>query len=78
MWKVIKRWLNKHLQIISPSEYILTGESNGWVACGRCKRPVRENKAEVCWYCNRAMCYHCWDKYGHCGHKEADEANHNA
>jgi hypothetical protein len=69
------RWLKRRLHIISPSEYVLTGKSNGWIACGRCLRPIRESKAETCWYCTGWLCVECWDKFGHCGHPEADAAN---
>lgn len=46
--------------------------------CGRCKKLIPHGEDETCWFCNRALCYECWDEYGHCGHKEADEINERA
>jgi hypothetical protein len=46
--------------------------------CGRCEVVIHTNDAEICWlcwYCQHELCEHCWDEYGHCGHKEADEIN---
>ena len=43
--------------------------------CGRCEKEVDMDKAEYCWYCIHELCVDCWDKYGHCGHPEADELN---
>lgn len=43
--------------------------------CGRCKRVIRQDHAEICWYCLEDLCYDCWDEYGHCGHPEADKIN---
>ncbi len=46
--------------------------------CSRCGIEVLEIEAESCWYCVEGLCYDCWDKYGHCEHAEADEANERA
>lgn len=46
--------------------------------CGRCKKELLEKDAETCWYCGAWLCYDCWDEYGHCGHKKADEFNKKA
>lgn len=43
--------------------------------CGRCKRVVFPGEDETCWYCLDILCFDCWDRYGHCGHPEADKAN---
>jgi hypothetical protein len=45
------------------------------VTCNRCGKVVEEPDAETCWHCMAWLCYDCWDKYGHCGHPEADEQN---
>lgn len=41
--------------------------------CGRCEKPLTEKECEYCWFCMGMLCVECWDKYGHCGHKRADE-----
>lgn len=43
--------------------------------CGRCSRRIREDDAQTCWLCEDDLCPACWEVYGHCGHKEAAEAN---
>lgn len=43
--------------------------------CGRCLTPITPNSAEYCWFCGSVLCCVCWDRFGHCGHKEADEIN---
>lgn len=43
--------------------------------CGRCRGVVPSEDAETCWYCTMALCAECWDRYGHCGHPEADAQN---
>ena len=43
--------------------------------CNRCKKQIKHDEEESCWYCLEDLCYECWDKYGHCGHKKADEIN---
>jgi len=45
------------------------------VACRRCQMPLVLADAEICWYCEGPLCYNCWDKFGHCGHAEADKVN---
>jgi len=44
--------------------------------CKRCRKTISEY--EYCWYCMDPLCVECWDEFGHCGHKEADEANEKA
>ena len=46
--------------------------------CNRCGAPIAPGKDESCWWCIEALCYSCWDEYGHCGHTEADEWNERA
>jgi len=46
--------------------------------CNRCGAPIAPGKDESCWWCIEALCYSCWDEYGHCGHTEADEWNEKA
>jgi len=46
--------------------------------CGRCKKEIDEESAEMCWYCPSWLCYDCWEDHGHCGHPEADKANDEA
>jgi len=46
--------------------------------CSRCGKYISMKEAESCWYCLAELCYECWDKYGHCGHKEAGKANEKA
>ena len=48
------------------------------VKCGRCQKEIDKEKSEICWYCTGWLCCKCWDKYGHCGHPEADAANERA
>lgn len=48
------------------------------VICGRCGKEINKDSAEVCWFCIDWLCCECWDEYGHCGHREADEANERA
>lgn len=48
------------------------------VFCGRCQKEIDKEESEICWYCIDWLCSECWDLYGHCGHKEADEANERA
>lgn len=43
-------------------------------SCRRCGANAGHDP-EVCWYCSGPLCVECWDKYGHCGHSEADRAN---
>ena len=43
--------------------------------CGRCATTIPAGDEEFCWYCHHALCYECWDEYGHCGHARADEIN---
>ncbi len=45
--------------------------------CGRCGETLPEWE-EVCWFCQARLCGECWERYGHCGHPEADEANRRA
>jgi hypothetical protein len=45
--------------------------------CGRCDEPIPDGESETCWFCNSPLCVTCWDRYGHCGHAEADEINTN-
>lgn len=45
--------------------------------CRRCGISVPDNKEERCWFCNGVLCYDCWDKEGHCGHKDAERAVRN-
>lgn len=44
-------------------------------ACGRCEAPVAPRDREFCWWCQRYLCYACWDLVGHCGHPEAEAEN---
>jgi hypothetical protein len=44
--------------------------------CGRCGIVLSDH--EYCWYCHHHLCSPCWDKFGHCGHPEADQANERA
>ena len=46
--------------------------------CGRCEKPLTDDLAEFCWYCKNELCDDCWDKFGHCGHPEAEEENERA
>ena len=48
--------------------------------CGRCKKELGYDldNYEVCWFCLHPLCDDCWDFYGHCGHKKADEMNEKA
>ena len=46
--------------------------------CNRCGMPIEPGKDESCWWCIEALCYSCWDEFGHCGHTEADEWNERA
>lgn len=41
--------------------------------CNRCGETIE--KPEYCWYCELELCKSCWEKFGHCGHPEADKAN---
>jgi hypothetical protein len=43
--------------------------------CRRCGRKMQADDAEVCWYCSGDLCGECWERYGHCGHPEADAIN---
>ncbi len=45
------------------------------LCCGRCDKDLIPDDFEYCWYCAGYLCMECWNKYGHCGHREADEAN---
>lgn len=45
------------------------------ITCGRCSKMVILGEAESCWWCLKPLCSECWDKYGHCGHHEAEWAN---
>jgi hypothetical protein len=43
------------------------------IACVRCGCTFAERWAEYCWWCSRpTLCADCHEKYGHCGHSEAD------
>ena len=48
-------------------------EESDTVPCGRCKTPVLKRVAEIYWFCSGYLCADCWDKYGHCGHAEAEK-----
>jgi len=41
--------------------------------CNRCDKAIKD--PEYCWYCESELCKQCWEKFGHCGHPEADKAN---
>jgi hypothetical protein len=41
--------------------------------CPRCKKIIPKNKEQYCWYCQGMICYDCWEEYGDCGHKGAEE-----
>ena len=43
--------------------------------CGRCSKKLHRDQTEVCWYCSGDLCGACWERYGHCGHPEADAIN---
>lgn len=43
--------------------------------CGKCKQEVPEGTAEICFWCEGPMCCACWERYGHCGHADADLVN---
>lgn len=45
------------------------------VRCGRCGKEIERDDAEVCWWCQGDLCFECWERYGHCGHPEAEEVN---
>jgi len=45
--------------------------------CRRCRDDAGLDP-EVCWYCQAPLCYECWDRFGHCGHEEADRVNEQA
>jgi len=46
------------------------------MTCNNCKTPMWDTEiVERCWYCYGPLCGPCWEKSGHCGHPEADEAN---
>ena len=45
------------------------------ITCGRCGKSIPADEDEACWFCMGALCYRCWDQYGHCGHPEADKIN---
>lgn len=36
--------------------------------CGNCKT-VKFDKPQYCFYCLGKLCYDCWDRVGHCGHR---------
>ncbi len=46
--------------------------------CGRCRSLVLWEDVEFCWFCAGYLCYDCWERYGHCGHRRADELNERA
>ena len=52
--------------------------------CGRCKKTMTIRQyheqyfVQICWVCQRTLCNNCMDKYGHCGHFEADCINESA
>ena len=51
----------------------------GTTKCGRCEKAILDlSGAECCWYCTNWLCYSCWDEFGHCGHRKADEQNERA
>ena len=44
--------------------------------CGRCGKTIPFDEAECCWWCFEYLCPDpCWEKFGHCGHSEADALN---
>ncbi len=43
--------------------------------CGRCGEKIKDRRQETCFWCHGVLCYECFDKYGHCGHEEADKLN---
>jgi hypothetical protein len=43
--------------------------------CGRCWAIVAGTVTWFCWWCGGALCDGCGDRYGHCGHPEADAVN---
>jgi hypothetical protein len=43
--------------------------------CRRCGKKIPADHAEGCWYCSGDLCGECWERYGHCGHPEADAIN---
>jgi hypothetical protein len=45
--------------------------------CRRCRKEAGYDP-DVCWYCLEPLCEECWDKYGHCGHPEAEAINEKA
>ena len=45
--------------------------------CGYCGEDC-PGEPESCWYCTGPLCFRCWDRFGHCGHPEADKINEEA
>jgi hypothetical protein len=45
--------------------------------CRRCGEDAGLDP-EICWYCQGPLCSDCWERYGHCGHPEAEAMNEQA
>ena len=43
--------------------------------CSRCGQSLRYDQTERCWWDFAPLCGDCWERYGHCGHAEADQVN---
>ena len=54
------------------------GQAMWNLKCGRCGCEIEFGEEEICWWCRGSLCVDCWEKFGHCGHREADEVNRKA
>jgi hypothetical protein len=52
--------------------------SEAGVKCGGCEDVLAHGEAEMCWWCKAPLCAPCWDRFGHCGHPEAEAENERA
>lgn len=55
--------------------FVAVRHSENLVVCNVCGKLLDTGTEERCWFCNAPLCYDCWDKYGHCGHRGADMIN---